>query len=294
MASPLIFGCASLSLTPEEKEFFRETRPWGVIIFSRNIDTPAQLCRLTDEIKEAAGAEAHILIDQEGGRVSRLKEPHFRHPPSQGSFGEMPLPQAKEACYQNARQMAEELLALGIDVDCAPMLDVRFPFSNEAVIGDRAFSADPETVAALGAEMARGLMDGGVLPVIKHIPGHGRATLDSHDALPVVTASREELEADFLPFKRLAHLPLAMTAHITYTALDSLPATLSPRVIKLIREEIGFKGLIMTDDLSMKALSGNLAELTRASFAAGCDLVLHCNGKMEEMREIGEATCALI
>lgn len=192
--------------------------------------------------------------------------------------------------YLNARLLAEELISLGITVNCAPLADIPVTGSHD-IIGDRAFGHTPEQVAALGAAMAKGLLEGGVLPVLKHIPGHGRATADSHEELPTVTASLAELRAtDFIPFQKLCHLPLGMTAHIRYTAIDEkLPATLSPTVIKLIREEIGFTGLLMSDDLSMKALSGSMGELTKQTLAAGCDLVLHCNGKMEEMQLIADS-----
>ncbi len=291
--SAIIFGFESTRLNQREIDFFREVRPAGYIVFQRNCQDPQQLRRLTDELREInQQEELLILIDQEGGRVARLKPPHWRHAPAAGAFAciaETDKTAARRLVYLNARMIAKELVDAGINVNCAPLLDVPTDECH-GIIGDRAYGKTPEQVAYLGLAMAEGLLDGGVLPVIKHIPGHGRALVDSHENLPVVTASLANLRQDFQPFKELSHLPLAMTAHIRYTALDELlPATLSPKIINLIRTELKFDGLLMSDDLSMQALQGDFAHLTRHTLDAGCDLVLHCNGKMEEMQQIADA-----
>lgn len=294
----VIFGCAGEVLTAEEREFFADAQPWGFILFARNCREPEQIKRLIAELQEVTeNAALPVLIDQEGGRVARLKPPHWREAPAAGCFAalyEQDREAAIEATRLNARLIAQELHGLGITVNCAPLADIPVPGSHD-IIGDRAYGTTPEAVIPLARAMADGLLAGGVLPVLKHIPGHGRARCDSHEALPTVDSTRAELESlDFRPFKALADLPLGMTAHIRYTALDpNQPATLSPSVIRLIREEIGFGGLLMSDDLSMKALSGDLAALARQTLEAGCDLVLHCNGKMEEMRVIAEAAAPL-
>lgn len=237
------------------------------------------------------GKEALVLIDQEGGRVARLKPPHWRAAPPQGIFGKLDPGVARCAAKLNARILADDLLALGINVDCLPLLDLRFPGAHD-IIGDRAFGETVETVSLLGRAVCEGLLEGGVLPVIKHIPGHGRAHADSHLELPRVDTGRGELdETDFAPFRDLADMPLAMTAHIVYGDIDpERPATTSPIVMsEIIRDCIGYDGLVMTDDLSMKALGGGFAARTADSLAAGCDLVLHCNGDMGEMKQIAEA-----
>lgn len=277
-----------LTLTDAEKEFFRQHQPYGFIIFARNIESPTQLKALTEELKATVRHEfVPILIDQEGGRVARLKPPHFPIFPCCGDFESMPNPE--EAAFENAYKIAQELIKVGVNVDCAPMLDVRQPDAHD-IVGDRAFSKDPAIVAKLGRAFMEGLKKGGVLPIIKHIPGHGRAMADSHFELPRVTASYTELQSDFLPFKELNDAPYAMTAHIIYDAIDPKNcATQSKKVIDVIRNQIGFKGLIMSDDLSMKALTGSFAERTKRSLDAGCDLILHCNGDMAEMVEIAEA-----
>ncbi|MES2984993.1 MAG: beta-N-acetylhexosaminidase [Pseudomonadota bacterium] len=284
--SSFICGIEGTVLSHAEREFLEEHQPYGVILFARNIDNPAQLRVLVASIKAAlAHPFASILIDQEGGRVARLRPPHWRaYPPALTLASHE---NAARAVYINARLIAEELRAAGITTDCAPMADV-LAAECHAIIGDRAFGDAPEPVARLARAQAGGLMDGGILPVLKHIPGHGRATMDSHEALPVVSASLAELEAsDFKPFRALNDLPLAMTAHILYTALDAnRVATLSPVVIDFIRTDIGFNGLLMSDDLSMKALGGSYESRTEQTLAAGCDLVLHCNGKMDEMQAI--------
>ena len=291
-----IAGCAGHELTPDEAAFFREAAPWGFILFRRNIDNPEQVRALCASLREAVGREeAPILIDQEGGRVQRMGPPHWPKYPSGATYGALhvndPLVE-RELARLGARLIAHDLRAVGVTVDCLPVLDVPSPGAHD-VIGDRAYGKTPERVAVLGRAAAEGLLAGGVLPVVKHIPGHGRAGADSHLALPVVEASREELERhDFAPFRMLTDMPLAMTAHVVYTALDpERPATTSPVVIRdVIRGHIGYDGLLMTDDLSMKALSGSFREKTEAAFAAGCDMALHCNGEMEEMSAVAEAS----
>ncbi|MGB0695932.1 MAG: beta-N-acetylhexosaminidase [Rhodospirillaceae bacterium] len=287
-----IFGCAGLTLTAWEKAFFRDVRPFGFILFARNVDTPDQVKALCQALREATDRpEAVILIDQEGGRVRRLKPPHWRNAPPMGLFGQLYGQDPERAiglCRDNARLIGLELAGLGIDTDCLPLLDLPIPGAHD-IIGDRAFAASAEPVIALGRAVLEGLGAAGVFPVIKHIPGHGRAVADSHLALPVVDTDRQTLEqTDFAPFAALADAPFAMTAHILYKALDAeRPATLSPSVIeKGIRQKIGFDGLLMCDDLSMKALGGAFEDRTRLALEAGCDLVLHCNGNQTEMTAI--------
>ena len=288
MSKPVIFGCIGTSLTQEEREFFEAEQPYGFIIFKRNIENPAQVKALVNELKSTVKHKfVPVLIDQEGGRVARLKPPHWPEFPCCGAFETMP--DSEDAAYNGGLAIATELKNIGVNVDCAPMLDVRQPDAHD-IVGDRAFSTDPEIVAKLGRAFMDGLKSGGVLPIIKHIPGHGRAMADSHFELPRVKASRAELEADFYPFRKLNDAPYAMTAHIIYEAIDPENcATQSKKVIEIIRNNIGFKGLIMTDDLSMKALTGTFAERTKRSLDAGCDIILHCNGDMAEMREIAAA-----
>lgn len=287
-----IFGLKGHTLSEEEKRFFSQTNPLGFILFARNCESPQQLKALTKSLSELLGrSDVPILIDQEGGRVSRLKQPHWRHPPPARLFADYvassSLQQAGNAVYANTRMIAHELHELGITVDCAPLADIPVADAHD-IIGDRAFGTEPEQVAYLAGEMAKGLLDGGVLPVLKHIPGHGRARADSHEELPAVHEPLEVLQKiDFVPFKLLNHIPMGMTAHILYTAIDAeLPATLSPRVMRVIREDIGFDGLLMSDDLSMKALGGTFGDRTKLSIKAGCDIVLHCNGNMDEMQAI--------
>lgn len=287
-----ILGCSGPTLSSEERAFFRDARPWGFILFARNVESADQVRRLTDEMRAAVGREdAPILVDQEGGRVQRLGPPHWRRYPPGRAYGRLKgAAQRREMTRLGARLLANDLAAVGISVDCLPVLDVPDPEAHE-VIGDRAYGEEPEDVAVLGRAACEGLIAGGVLPVIKHMPGHGRARVDSHKDLPVVTASREELaQRDFSPFRALSDMPMAMTAHVIYAALDAeRPATTSPAVFdEVIRGEIGFDGLVMTDDLSMQALKGGFAERARAARAAGCDVVLHCNGEMREMREVVE------
>ncbi len=297
----VIYGFEGLTLNEAEKSFFREVNPWGYIVFARNIETPVQLLSLTDELRELSGRNnVPILIDQEGGRVARLRGPQWRDAPPNAVFGEAwarDPETAREATWLNSRLLAHELKANGINVDCVPMLDIKVPGSNDVVIGDRVYSEDPEIVSILGRASAEGVLAGGVLPVIKHLPGHGRSSIDSHDGLPVVDATLEELEkTDFVPFRALNDLPLGMTGHLIFTALDNkVPSTLSKRVVdEAIRSKaagrIGFDGLLMTDDLSMGALHGDFETRTRASLEAGCDMMLHCNGKMAEMQAIASET----
>jgi beta-N-acetylhexosaminidase len=291
MARAVIFGCKGTALDPEERQFFAAAAPWGFILFARNVETPAQLLRLTAELREAVGRDAPVVIDQEGGRVARLREPHWREwPPALDECARMPDRAARvRAMDLRYRVIAVELRAVGIDTDAAPVLDL-VRRETHAVIRNRTYGGDPAEVAAIGRAVADGLLAGGVLPIMKHVPGHGRATIDSHLELPRVTATAAELAADFAPFRALADLPLAMTAHLVFEALDpEAPATQSARMVRLIREEIGFRGLLMTDDLSMRALRGGFAERAARAFEAGCDLVLHCNGDREEMAAVAAA-----
>lgn len=293
-----ICGCSGLRLSAEEKRFFTRARPWGLILFGRNVGDPEQVSALVGEFRETVGWRAPVLIDQEGGRVQRLKPPHWRAYPPPARIGAL-YRRDREAGLDAARLAARliggDLIRLGIDVDCAPLLDLSFPQTHD-VIGDRAFGGEPDAVAALGRAACEGFMEAGVLPVIKHIPGHGRACADSHLELPVVDTDAATLRAsDFEPFRRLADMPLAMTAHIVFTALDrERPATLSPDIIEqVIRREIGFDGVLMSDDVSMKALSGTIGERCEGLFAAGCDLALHCNGDAAEMAQVAEAAPVL-
>jgi len=295
----VIFGCVGLSLTAGERAFFARHDPFGFILFGRNCETPDQVRALVADLRESVGrADAPVLIDQEGGRVARLKPPHWRTAPPAARFGVLAardLETAIEAARLNARLIAAELHDLGISVDCVPLLDIAVPGAHE-VIGDRSFGRDPNVIATLGRAVCEGMLAGGVMPVVKHIPGHGRAAVDSHHTLPVVETSRAELEAsDFLPFQSLADAPWAMTGHVVYTAIDpDLPATTSATVIEeIIRAQIGFKGVLVSDDLSMEALAGTLGERARAAVAAGCDIALHCNGKADEMELVADSCDAL-
>jgi beta-N-acetylhexosaminidase len=294
--SAAIYGCSGHALTEEERAFFREARPWGFILFKRNVGEPVQLAALTAELRDAVGRHAPILIDQEGGRVQRMGPPHWpKYPPAAAYLKATNDPlAARELARLGGRLLAADLKAVGIDVDCAPVLDTPVEGAHD-IIGDRAYARDPATVAQLGRAKAEGLMAGGVLPVIKHIPGHGRAFADSHHELPVVDTARDELDAwDFAPFRSLSDMPMAMTAHVVYRAIDRKnPATTSKKAIKLVRESLGFNGLIMTDDLSMKALSGSFTERAERSLKAGCDVVLHCNGDLTEMVAVAEGVGAL-
>jgi beta-N-acetylhexosaminidase len=287
-----IFGCAGPKLLPEERDFYRDADPFGFILFARNVEDPDQLRRLTSDLREAVGWEAPILVDQEGGRVQRLRAPHWREwtPPLDTVDGAGSLEAAERIMRLRASVIAAELLAVGIDADCIPTLDVVRPETHPFLM-NRCYGRDPATVARIGRAVAEGLMAGGVLPVMKHMPGHGLSHVDTHHDLPTVDATHAELTAvDFAPFRALADLPMAMTAHLVFAALDGArPATQSPRMIRVIREEIGFKGLLMSDDLNMQALSGTLAERTARTIAAGVDVALHCKGDMDEMVAVAGA-----
>jgi beta-N-acetylhexosaminidase len=290
-----ITGVAGPALTGAERAFLREADPWGLILFARNVADGEILRRLIQDVRATLGRQAPVLIDQEGGRVQRLKPPLCPlYPPGAiyGTLYDRDPEKGLRAAKLGAQLIAADLAQFGIDVDCAPLADVPVAGADQ-VIGDRAYGQDPGKVAALAGAIAQGLIDGGVLPVLKHIPGHGRATADSHKRLPVVHASRATLEAtDFAAFRPLAGLPMAMTAHVVFTAFDPVaPATSSATIVRdVIRDSIGFRGLLMSDDVSMGALSGSLAGRTKAAISAGCDLVLHCNGKMPEMLAVaGEA-----
>jgi len=294
-----ISGCAGPELTAEERAFFADEQPFGLILFKRNCVEPAQVRDLTAAFRQATGrADAPVLIDQEGGRVQRLDPPNWpSYPPARalGLIAEADIEQGRRAAWLHGRLIAADLADCGIDVDCAPVLDVGAPAMSDA-IGDRAFGGDPHVVTTLGRALADGLLAGGVVPVMKHMPGHGRATADSHKVLPRIDADLQTLsETDFAPFVALADLPMAMTAHVILSAVDAeRAATVSPTVIRdIIRNRIGFDGLLMSDDISMHALSGDYSSRAQSIYDAGCDLVLHCNGRTEEMRKIGGAAPAL-
>jgi beta-N-acetylhexosaminidase len=287
-----VFGCAGEVLSEAERDFFAAADPLGFILFKRNCADPGQVTRLVKSLRDAVGrADAPVLIDQEGGRVARLGPPHWPAYPAPAQIAARGGDAAEQAARAAARLIADDLSRLGISVDCFPLLDLAFPGADK-VIGDRAWGAEPAMVARLARAACDGLLQGHILPVIKHIPGHGRAQVDSHHALPRVAASRDLLESsDFAPFRALRDVPWAMTAHVVYEVIDAeRPATLSRRVIgEAIRGSIGFDGVLISDDLSMGALSGGMAARTEAALAAGCDLVLHCNGNMMEMTEVARA-----
>ena len=292
--SAAIFGLAGPQLTASERALFKTADPWGFILFQRNCVSRGQVRALTDELRALTSrTELPILIDEEGGRVQRLKPPEWRVRPPMRVFGklyEIDRGRGLEAAELNARLIAEDLAELGITVDCVPCLDVPVPGSH-AIIGDRAFGSDPNLVAALGLAVAEAVTAAGILPVIKQIPGHGRATLDTHEALPRVLTNRAELSrTDFAPFRALKDQPMAMTAHVVFESVDAdLCATLSAKLIAdVIRGEIGFDGLLMSDDLSMNALQGTLRDRAARALEAGCDVALHCNGKLAEMEEIAK------
>jgi beta-N-acetylhexosaminidase len=287
----MILGCSGLSLTSEEKAFYKAERPWGFILFGRNISEPKQIADLVAEMRESVGWHAPVLIDQEGGRVQRIRPPILHHYPSGEALGDIygrNREHGLRAAWLMSRLHAFDLLKFGIDVDCLPVLDVPVEGSSN-VIGNRAYGADPKTVADMGRAAAEGLKAGGVLPVMKHMPGHGRGFADSHHELPVVTASRDELEAhDFPPFMAMKDELMAMTCHVVFTAIDpDNPATTSRKVIDgVIRGHIGFNGLLLSDDTSMNALAGTIGERAANIIAGGCDIVLHCNGHMDEMQQV--------
>ncbi|QHO76980.1 beta-N-acetylhexosaminidase [Bradyrhizobium sp. CCBAU 051011] len=291
-----ITGVSGLELTAAEREFIRGELPWGLILFKRNIEAPDQVSALVDEFRSLVGeVDAPVLIDQEGGRVARLGPPHWPVYPPGATFGalyDLDPALGLKAARLSSRLIAADLIDLGITVDCLPLADV--PVAGaDAVIGNRAYGTQPAKVAAIARAVTEGLEQGGVLPVLKHIPGHGRATADSHFRLPTVDTAREELErTDFAAFQPLADLPMAMTAHVVFSALDpAQPATTSATIIRqVIRGGIGFQGLLMSDDVSMNALAGSIADRTRAIITAGCDMVLHCNGKLDEMRDVARET----
>ncbi len=285
-----ILDATGLRLDDEEKALFRDVNPFGFILFARNIDTPDQIRALCDDFRTAVGRNCPITIDQEGGRVQRLRRPLARnwlapldHVLRAGAG------QGEQAMYLRYRLIADELYGLGIDCNCAPMIDLSGP-NTHAFLQNRCYAETPDRVAAIGRAVANGLLDGGVLPVVKHIPGHGRATQDSHHDLPHVGADLKALtDTDFAPFRALNDLPMGMTAHLVYDAIDPVAATVSAVMMRLIREQIGFDGLIMTDDISMKALNGSLGDISRASLAAGCDVVLACNRSLAERDEVAQA-----
>lgn len=291
-----VAGCAGTELSADERAFFRDAEPWGLILFLRNCAAPDQIRSLVSDFRNCVGrADAPVLIDQEGGRVQRLKPPQWRAYPEAERFGALYRtdPEAARRAVRNCtRLIAHDLIELGITVDCLPVLDIPQPGAHE-VIGSRAYGSTPGQVADLARNAAEALLAGGVAPVIKHIPGHGRALADSHKALPVVDASQADLRAvDFPPFADLADMPIAMTAHVVYSAFDpDWPATQSAKIVKdVIRGELGFDGLVLTDDLGMSALSGSMAERTTRSLDAGCDIALHCSGILAEAKEVAEVT----
>lgn len=291
----VVFGCSGHELTGDERALFADADPLGFILFARNIETPEQVRTLVRDLRASVGRnDAIVLIDQEGGRVQRLRPPHWKNRPPMKAFGDLARTDPDEAvalARTVARLLADDLSSLGIDVDCAPVLDLPAPDGHE-IIGDRAFADDPEIISALGLAICEGLEAGGVMPVIKHIPGHGRATADSHLELPHVGASLDTLRAtDFRPFAALRDAASGMTAHIVYEAIDpERPCSASAKVIEeIIRGEIGFEGLLFSDDLCMKALTGSMAERATAVLDAGCDVALHCDGNFSDMAAIAEA-----
>ena len=282
-----IFGCSGLELSKEEKSFFSEAQPWGFILFSRNITSRLQLRALTRQLRDTLGRNIPILIDQEGGRVQRMRSPEWKeYLPA--------LDQVKRAdnalriMYLRSRLIAYDLQEVGIDVNCAPIADI-LRADTHPILANRCYSTSIDEVVQVSRAVANGLIDGGVLPILKHIPGYGRAVVDGHEELPNVSERYDVLKVtDFLAFKRLADLPISMTAHVKYTDIDSLPTTISKKIIKMIRDEIQFKNLLITDDISMRALSGSISERAELSLKAGCDIVLHCNGELNEMVQIAK------
>ncbi len=289
-----IAGCSGPDLTEDERAFLRDQRPCGLILFARNCVSRDQVKNLTESARACCGDEMLVLVDQEGGRVQRMGPPEWRAYPPARAFARLYAQNEEEglrAAHLVTRLMAEDLYELGIDTDCAPVLDVPVAGAHE-IIGDRSYGDDAETIIALGRIVAESLLESGVLPVIKHVPGHGRARVDSHKELPVIDAPLEELESvDFKPFAALADMPLAMTAHVVLRAFDEeAPATVSPFIMQeVIRRQIGFKGLIMSDDLNMSALSGEPEDRAKAVLGAGCDVVLHCSGVYADMVRVADA-----
>lgn len=285
-----ILGCEGLRLNAEEKAFYRAADPLGFILFARNVTTPEQVYALTSELRDAVGRDAPVLMDQEGGRVQRMGPPEWRKwlPPLE--HVEIAGDNAERAMWLRYRLIADEMRSVGVDVNCAPVADIASD-ETHPVLRNRCYAQNPGDVALLARSVADGLMAGGVAPIVKHMPGHGRASLDSHTELPRLNADPEELFAwDFAPYKALNDLPMGMSAHIVFEAYDDVPATVSRDVINLIRTEIGFKGLLMTDDISMEALDGTVATRSRASLDAGCDIILHCNGKLNEMDAVANVS----
>lgn len=287
-----IFGCDGLRLTAEEKAFFRDVQPFGFILFARNIETADQVRALCDELRVSVDHYAPILIDQEGGRVQRLRAPLATEwlPPLEQV--QKAGRNAARAMYLRYRIIAHELMALGVDADCAPMVDVARP-DTHPFLRNRCYGEDPQQIIEIGCAVAEGLWDGGVYPVIKHMPGHGLAVVDSHKDLPRVSVPKAQLAGDFAPFKALNDLPMGMTAHIVFEDMDNAPATTSPKMMQFMRDEIGFDGLIMTDDIDMQALSGSVDQRAAAAIAAGCDAVLHCNGTLADRQAVAAAICEM-
>ncbi len=287
-AGACILGCAGPVLSAREAAFFARAQPFGFILFARNVVSPAQLAALTASLRAAVGRDAPVLVDQEGGRVARLAPPAWRGWPPPLDHARAAGAGAARAFYLRYRLIADDLRAVGIDANCAPLADIARD-TTHAFLRNRCYGVDAKQVSAIGRAVADGLRDGGVLPVLKHLPGHGRARSDSHAELPIIAEPLADLHDDFVPFAALSDLPMGMTAHLRLTAVDDRPATLSPKVIGLIRDRIGFDGLLMTDDISMGALDGRLRDRVQGALAAGCDLVLHCNGDLDEMKTVADS-----
>ena len=284
-----VLGCQGPALTADEAAFFRDADPWGFILFTRNVDTPDQLRRLTASLRDAVGRNAVIMVDQEGGRVQRLRAPHWREflPPLDQVI--LAGDHAARSLWIAARLIAEDLRGVGIDANCAPCCDIAGP-KTHPFLRNRCLGNDAATVARHGRAVADGLLAGGVLPVMKHMPGHGRAEADTHFDLPLIDAALADLTVtDFAPFAALADLPMGMTAHIRLPGFGDAPATQNPAILALIRDQIGFDGLLITDDLSMQALSGDIGTRAARAMAAGCDIALHCNGDAAEMAQVAAA-----
>lgn len=293
-----IFGCSGPELTQGEAAFFRDCNPWAFILFARNIETPDQVRKLCTDLRESVGRDALIFVDQEGGRVQRFKPPHWRKAPWAGALGDLYALDHKaglRATWLNFRLIADELRSVGVTANCAPVLDIPV-WGADPIISDRAFSCNPNVMIKLAHACMAGLTAGGVVPVIKHLPGHGRAMVDSHKALPIIEESLETLRnSDFIPFKAFPDAPMAMTAHVVLSAVDpDVPVTISPRAMQsVIRDELNYDGLVMSDDLDMKALKGDLTQLTEQTLRAGCDVVLQCSGKMAAMVKIAKGLSPL-